>query len=224
MKISKRDWIRYRDLMAKISRQAAGDFEKHFKGKELSSSREEVIAYAAALVEKYSDVSSELACQMYERIAELSGVDIPPAVPAEAAGFGEVAKGINGTLKQSPAGKLCSDVVDRLVKRAGADTMLQNAKRDGVQFAWVPSGDTCPFCMMLASRGWQYISAKSLKNGHAEHIHAHCDCQYAVRFDARTTIEGYDPDKYLQMYENAEGNTWQEKLNAMRREKQNNEN
>ena len=71
---------------------------------------------------------------------------------------------------------------------------------------------------MLASRGWQHISDRALKNGHAEHIHAHCDCQYAVRFDNNTEVEGYDPDKYLEMYENAEGDTWQEKLNAMRRE------
>lgn len=220
MKISMYDWVQYRDMMARISRKAADDFEKRFGGKVLLSDRKEVIDYAMALVEKYSDASSELACQMYERIAELSGEDIPRPIPAPAADYGEVAKGINGTLKQSPEGKLCSDVIDRLVKRAGADTMLLNAKRDGAQFAWIPNGDTCSFCIMLASRGWQHISEKSLKDGHAEHIHAHCDCQYAVRFDNATEVEGYDPDMYLEMYENAEGDTWQEKLNAMRREQE----
>ena len=38
-----------------------------------------------------------------------------------------------------------------------------------------------------------------------------------MRFDNKTEVEGYDSDKYLEMYENAEGNTWREKLNAMRR-------
>lgn len=203
--------------MSQISKQAANEFNSHFKKGFQDVERKEVIDYAMALVEKYSEASSELACQMYERIAELSSVNIRPAEPASPADYGEVAKGINGTFKQSPEGRLCSDVVDRLVKRAGADTMLKNAERDGAQFAWVPSGDTCSFCIMLASRGWQNISKKAWKNGHAEHIHAHCDCQYCVRFDNKTEVEGYDPDKYLEMYENAEGGNWKEKLNAMRR-------
>ena len=57
-----------------------------------------------------------------------------------------------------------------------------------------------------------------MKGGHAEHIHANCDCTYAVRFDGRSGVQGYDPDRYLAMYENAEGDTPREKINAMRRE------
>lgn len=204
--------------MASISKRAADDFDRHFRDGPQNADRRDVIHYAVALVEKYSEASSELACQMYERIAELSGVYIPSPVPAESAGYSEVAKGINGTFKQSPEGNLASDVVYRLVKRAGADTMLQNAQRDGAQFAWIPHGDTCAFCLTLASRGWQYMSKEAMKNGHAEHIHAHCDCQYAVRFNDRTDVEGYEPDRYLQMYKSAKGTTWREKLNAMRRE------
>ena len=111
------------------------------------------------------------------------------------------------------------DTVSRLVKQAGADTMLQNAKRDGAEFAWVPRGDTCAFCLMLASNGWQHQSRNAMKNGHASHIHANCDCNYVVRFDGKSSVEGYDPDEYLAMYENAEGATWKEKVNSMRREK-----
>ena len=77
-------------------------------------------------------------------------------------------------------------------------------------------GDTCPFCLTLASRGWQNQTVGGAKQ-HAEHIHANCDCTYAVRFDNHSGVEGYDPDVYLEMYENAEGNTPQEKINSMRR-------
>ncbi|MCD8054201.1 MAG: hypothetical protein LUF00_09170 [Lachnospiraceae bacterium] len=94
---------------------------------------------------------------------------------------------------------------------------LKNAERDGAQFAWVPQGDTCAFCLTLASRGWQYMSKKALRNGHAEHIHANCDCQYAIRFDSSSTVEGDDSDKYREMYDSAEGNTSQEKIKSMRR-------
>ncbi|WP_291225020.1 hypothetical protein [Gemmiger sp.] len=102
--------------------------------------------------------------------------------------------------------------VSRLVKRAGADTTLKNAVRDGAEWAWVPHGDTCPFCITLASNGWQKASSKVLKGGHAEHIHANCDCEFAIRFDHNTTVAGYDPEKYLKQYRDAGGD-----VNAMRR-------
>ena len=107
--------------------------------------------------------------------------------------------------------------VNRLTKQVGADTTQKNAIRDGAQFAWVPTGDTCAFCIALASRGWQYASKKAIKGGHAEHIHAHCDCQYSVRFDNKSTVAGYDPNKYLKMYESTNGKTSKEKINSLRR-------
>ena len=102
--------------------------------------------------------------------------------------------------------------VSRLVKRAGADTTLKNAQRDGAEFAWVPHGDSCAFCLTLASRGWQRASQAAIKGGHAEHIHANCDCEYAVRFDGRTSVAGYDPEAYLAQYNAAGGD-----INRMRR-------
>lgn len=102
--------------------------------------------------------------------------------------------------------------VSRLVKRAGADTTLKNAVRDGAEWAWVPHGDTCPFCITLASNGWQKASSKVLKGGHADHIHANCDCEFAIRFDHSTTLAGYDPEKYLKQYRDAGGD-----INKMRR-------
>ncbi len=107
--------------------------------------------------------------------------------------------------------------VGRLVKRAGADTTLRNALRDGAEFAWVPSGDTCAFCITLASRGWQRAGKEAIKDGHAEHIHSNCDCTYAIRFDGKGGVAGYDPEKYRAMYEGAEGESSQEKINALRR-------
>ncbi len=95
--------------------------------------------------------------------------------------------------------------------------MLNNAKRDGAEFAWIPSGDGCAFCQMVASRGWQLASNKTVQGNHADHIHANCKCQFAIRFDGRSTVEGYDPDKLRKQYDDAEGSTWQEKLNSMRR-------
>ena len=158
---------------------------------------------------KYGEGCAELACQMYDAMADASGVIVPAAEPAEIAGDSEIAKMVYGTKKSSP---LLESGVSRLVKQAGADTTLKNALRDGAEWAWVPHGDTCAFCITLASRGWQRASDKALKGGHAQHIHANCDCEYAVRFNKNTTVAGYDPEKYLEQYENAGGD-----INAMRR-------
>ena len=168
-----------------------------------------LIAYANALVTKYGEGSATLAAQMYDELAEIQNAQVAAAVPAETPDYGTVAKMVKATIT-SPSAMIQG--VSRLVKQAGADTTLQNARRDRAQFAWIPHGDTCAFCLMLASNGWRNQSQNAMKNGHASHIHSNCDCTYAVRFDSRTTVAGYDPDRYLEQYRAANGD-----LNAMRR-------
>ena len=175
------------------------------------------IDYAYALATKYGEASGAMACEMYDAIAELQGANVPPAVPAKTATMGETAKAVKGTMKTGNV-NIVADATGRLVKMAGVDTMQQNALRDGAEWAWIPVGDTCAFCLTLASRGWQKASKNAIKNGHAEHVHANCDCTYVVRFDDGLNVQGYDPDKYLEMYENADGNTPQDRINALRRE------
>lgn len=214
MQIAEKTWVNYINEMSKISDTAAG-LMRAFIEKNGIQDRKKLIDYACALADRYGEAIAELSCQMYEATALAQGVTIPAAEPSPIPSYGEVAKAINGTIKQSEI--LIPNTVGRLVKQVGADTTLKNAKRDRAQFAWIPHGDTCAFCMTLASRGWQYISDKTLKNGHAEHIHSNCDCQYAVRFDTESGVEGYDSEKYFKMYRDAEGRTPNDKINAMRR-------
>ena len=208
MKITEQTWVEYIDRLARLN-QKAGEKMAEYIAVYGTHDTAAVVSYAAALVEKYGEGSAELACQMYDAVAQASGVTVPPAAPASPAGYAETAKMVNGTLQSPP---LLRGGVSRLVKQAGADTTLKNAIRDGAQWAWVPHGDSCPFCIMLASRGWQKASKKVLKGDHAQHIHAHCNCEFAVRFNRRTTVAGYDPDKYLAQYRQQGGD-----LNAMRR-------
>ena len=208
MQIPEKSWVEYINRLARLNEEAGRKMADYI-AKHGTGNADALIAYAQALVQKYGEGSAELACQMYDAVAEASGIDVPPAEPAPPADYGETAKMVNAT-KQSPP--LLKSGVSRLVKRAGADTTLKNAIRDGAEWAWVPHGDTCPFCITLASRGWQKASKKALKGDHAEHIHANCDCEYAIRFDSRTTVAGYDPDKYLEQYYDHGGD-----INAMRR-------
>lgn len=219
MQISENDWIKYKNKLASISDKAADEMVQWLqsKGGYQNVSKSDLIDYAYALSTKYGEASASLSALMYDEIAEKSGVVVPSAEVADTATYSEVAKAINGVTKKLTTDKQVGSVVGRTVKQVGADTILKNAERDGAEFAWVPSGDTCVFCMMLASNGWQYMSKKAMKNGHAEHIHANCDCTYAVRFDDKTTVKGYDPDKYKEIFQNAEGDTWNEKINSVRR-------
>lgn len=216
MTISEKDWSNYIRKLRKLSDTVADKVKAYIERHGIENTKE-LIDYSYALVSQYGEGAAALSAQMYDILAELEGRYIEPAEMAPTATYGEVAKSVNGTLKTSQNPNEISGAVSRWVKMAGSDTTLKNAERDGAQFAWIPSGDTCAFCLTLASRGWQYMSKNALKNGHAEHIHSHCDCQYAVRFDSKSTVAGYDPDKYRQMYENAEGDTPQEKINSMRR-------
>lgn len=209
MQITTRTWNNY---IARLSRlnEAAGQKMREYIRLHGTDDTEALISYAYAVTTRYGEGSAELACQMYDALAEAEGMLLPTAEPAATASYGEVARMVHATKDQNPEN--LPNGVSRLVKRAGADTSLRNAARDGAEWAWVPHGDTCPFCITLASNGWQNASDKVLKGGHAQHVHANCDCEFAIRFDHRTTVAGYDPDKYLAQYNAAGGD-----INAMRR-------
>ena len=209
MQITAKTWNEYITRLSRLN-QKAGQLMRQYIDTHGTESTDDLIAYAYGLVTKYGEGSAELACQMYDALAEAANAGVPAAEPAEPADYGEVARMVNATKNQNPAN--LPNGVSRLVKRAGADTTLKNAVRDGAEWAWVPHGDTCPFCITLASNGWQKASSKVLKGGHAEHIHANCDCEFAIRFDHSTTVAGYDPEKYLKQYRDAGGD-----INKMRR-------
>lgn len=209
MQITAKTWNEYITRLSRLN-QKAGQLMRQYIDTHGTGDADALITYAAALVTKYGEGSAELACQMYDVLAEAANAGVPAAEPAEPADYGEVARMVNATKNQNPAN--LPNGVSRLVKRAGADTTLKNAVRDGAEWAWVPHGDTCPFCITLASNGWQKASSKVLKGGHAEHIHANCDCEFAIRFDHGTTLAGYDPEKYLKQYRDAGGD-----INKMRR-------
>lgn len=216
MQISTKDWKNYIERLSSLDKKA-GQMMTEWIQKNGFSDTDALIDFAYAVATKYGEGSAALAAEMYDALAEVSGKMYEAAEVAPTPTRNEVAKTVNGTLKWSKNPSSVSNSVSRLVKRTGADTMLNNARRDGAQFAWVPNGDTCAFCITLASRGWQYMSDKAMRNGHAEHIHANCDCTYAVRFDNKSGVKGYDPQKYADMYYGAEGNTPDEKINAIRR-------
>ena len=221
MKISTKSWKKYTGIIRRLSDKASALMEKYLESHDISTEEgiQAAIDYAYALATKYGEGAGAIACQMYEEVAEASGKTIPAAEPAATATRSEMAKAMLGRMADSNRPDVIAKTVGRKVKLVSMDTMLNNTLRDGAQFAWIPSGDSCPFCLMLASSGWKNASKKAIRNGHASHIHDNCDCNYAVRFSDDVDVEGYDPESLLEQYNDAEGRTGKEKINSMRRER-----
>ena len=222
MTIREKAWKRYLEQLRKVNDKATESilyYLQEFGMPESPEAMDDLIYAAWNISTKYGEAAAELAAEMYDSMAELSGKYVPPALPAPTPTRDEVAHAILGTVDTGTKETVAA-AVGRQVKMTGVDTTMQNALRDGAEWAWIPAGETCAFCLTLASRGWQRASKKAIRNGHAQHIHANCDCTYAVRLDGKSTVAGYDPEKLKAEYDahNGDISAWQRDLDAPRRE------
>lgn len=227
--VTQAQWKKYISRLRQINDKAVEEFRQIVidRGGYGNIERQKLIDIAYGISTKYGEASASLSASMYDALAELSGASVPAALPAETATYSEVAKTVNGIIKHTDNPNILSQGIGRLVKMAGTDTMLANAYRDrprskgrgkgrasGAQVAWIPQGETCAFCLMLASKGWQNQTIWAA-NHHSEHIHANCDCTYMVRFNNDLDVEGYYPEKIREYYEDS-GDNRKERLRTMR--------
>lgn len=213
MTIKASTWAKYSKRLTRINAEAAAKIQAWIDKNGLDDV-DALVAYAYAVATAYGEAAGALSAELYDVIAELSRADVPPAEIAPTPSYSEMAKTVRGVLKQSQNVAMIAAAVGRQVKRCGAQTTLQNAGRDRAEAAWIAIGDTCPYCLMIAAEGWKRVSPTST----ADHIHGNCDCTYSVRFNKSTQVGGYDPAKYQSMFEAAEGDTEEEKLNFLRRQ------
>ena len=213
MTITAAAWSKYSKRLSKINAEAAAKIQAWVDKNGLDDV-DALVDYAYAIATKYGEAAGALSAALYDAIAEMSRANAEPAEMAPTPSYGEMAKTVRGVLKQSRNAAMIAAAVGRQVKRCGAQTTLKNAGRDRAEAAWIAIGDTCPYCLMIAAEGWKRVSPTS----QADHIHGNCDCTYSVRFNKDTQIGGYDPGRYQKMFDNAEGDTMEEKLNSMRRD------
>lgn len=116
MQISAKTWNEYITRLSRLN-QKAGQLMREYIDRHGTADTADLIAYAYGLVTKYGEGSAELACQMYDALAEAQGALVPAAEPAETASYNEVARMVNATKDQNPAN--LPNGVSRLVKRAG---------------------------------------------------------------------------------------------------------
>lgn len=219
MNIGRKAWDNYIETLRKINDKAASEIKDalmKYGVDETGNVVEDVISvmvgdnqtfleYCYAVTKKYGNASAAMAAQMYDAIAELEKASVPAAEMADPASLNDVARTINGVRKTSSNVDEMVGALSRYVKKAGCDTTLKNAYRDRAQYAWIPHGDTCAYCMALAANGWTNVSTAKIRAGypHEEHIHSNCDCTYAIRFNSKTNVSGYNPDKYMDKLQKA---------------------
>lgn len=224
--ISKRAWDKYSSKQARIRKEAAREIRDYVLGAGDDVELAAAVSKSVAVSYRWGRSSAALAAIWYDQHARAAGANVPKAeieVNHNVARIRAIeSQGADRCLKSGDVegfAKACAIAVAGEVKRSACQTMLRNAARDGAEFAWIPHGDeTCAFCMTLSSRGWTRASKAVADGEHADHIHDNCMCEFAVRFDSKTDVAGYQPEAYREMYQDAEGSSPRDKINSMRRD------
>lgn len=165
--------------------------------------RAAILALWPDIITRYGEITAMLAAEYFEASTGLdafldSSVDLTAAQARARWATAPLRTGEGDWL-----GRL-EVLMDELIKQPGRDTMITSATRHGLRFARVPNGDTCPFCLMLASRGAVYLSEKSA-GGDGRRFHGKCDCTVEpIRDDEDMEVlkreTGYDPDELYDQY------------------------
>ena len=174
---------------------------------DVASIREAVIAVMQPACGASTDVSARLAAEFYNGLRERFGIEDgfeaePESLRDPAATSGAVRAFAEDIVENKPIGEfisLCASRIDYETRRAANECVAYNAKQDPKRPKWarVPTGlETCAWCIMLASRGFAYLSDES-----ASHTHANCDCRVVPSWDkGNPEVQGYNPDLYYDMY------------------------
>lgn len=188
-------------------------------GTRMRSSLEKAVRETApSIARRYGQAAGEVSAELWEDIygndtgereeALLPDIDIDGrfadrAVNAVSTRFEEKDK--------DAAAAFLASFVTKAVADTARQTQTYNTRRvykkrmrgwEKARFARIPQGDkTCAFCMMLASRGFVYLSRETA--GEFDKYHTDCDCLVVSAFSSDAAVEGYDPSELYQMYQGA---------------------
>lgn len=175
--------------------------------------REFAIAAVKSAVARYGDAAARNAASLYDETMEREGMDVPPATVYD----GPDDDAIDGTVRRH-AGRLAGGEPDRegfarqlgryaadRTRDAARQTVVRNVGRDsatrkgrGVRFARIPQRpDPCGWCVMLASRGFDYTGEDEA----AAASHHNCTCLVMSGVNGKTKVDGYDPEGMYDRYD-----------------------
>lgn len=168
---------------------------------------EELFSIATQLGEKYGLLASELGAQWYDLCTQLAEIEAEPAElsPVSTEDINaRVTAAMNAepVLIESVFNSYLQNVVNDSIRRTGDANLQRDYERGlaGGKWCRVPVGDTCAWCLMLASNGAWYKSEETALGTSPDHYHSDCNCIAVYHADAES-IKGYDKlTEYKQMY------------------------
>lgn len=207
---SYQDVWKYAHALEQVSQQAKADFLEAVKEVDFTdpaAAREQLQDVVQGIVDHYGLAAQELGAQWFEYCEELATQAHPSQLVGDTGRYSTrsdvdqlVDKAIDGTIDQQKLVELLQGVVVEQTKRRArseiesriTEKMQQDGtsgRRGGVKYGYarVPVGDTCAYCIMLASRGFDYWSEKTAKAA----SHKGCNC-VIVPFHEAGNIPGYE--------------------------------
>lgn len=173
--------------------------------------RDALLDALPVLAQEYGDLAATVAAEWYEqvRLEEVGG-----SYSARLGATADV-KAVQGSVRWAagelytpdPQGTLVllRNSLQRYVMQGARDTIAANVQADTgrPRYAVVPTGPTpCPWCLIMASRGWAYSTERNARK-HSSY-HDSCKCQVVPAWgDAPPRLQGYDPDGYYKLYAQA---------------------
>lgn len=214
----------YNDEVARLGNEAASNVEESIMGwcrehesATVAEKREAAKLIMEGFVQAYDDTAAKFAADWYDYRAEKSGAGLDRAITTTTYSPESVDDVARYQAKKLLDGddaafaKACGEYARNDLFRSLNETILDNVGRDkdkGAMFARVPTGfETCPFCLMLASRGAVYYTRKSA--GGWNHFHRGCDCK---------VVPSFDPDHDAEVVEGVKPRELRERISLMEKQ------
>lgn len=178
-----------------------------------SAVRAKAREFLPLLARAYGEVSATAAADFYETARESSGArGAFTAVMSEYDAARLSSRSVRWATDPLYSGDVeaalgrMTAVADEAALQQGRDTIMLNSVQDRAnpRFARIPTGKTCAWCFMLASRGPVYKSADTA--GAAKKYHSDCDCQPVPSWNRGVDLpENYDYEAMYGTYLRARG-------------------
>lgn len=214
--ISRNEFDAYNLAVDKIGKDAAFNVEssvlnwcRQNPDASIAEKREAAKLIMEGYVQGYDEVASEFAAEWYDHRTKSDGISLDQAITmtvyspekTDAVARYQARKLAKGG--DAAFAKACGEYARNDAFRSLNETIIANVGRDkdkGAKFARVPTGfETCPFCIMLASRGAVYHSRKTA--GEWKHFHRRCDCKVVPSFEDDPLAELVEGVKPRELYE-----------------------
>lgn len=195
------------NVTQQLIQNATDEFMKLYT---MSMSQDEIIELMTLIAEQYGLLASELGAQWYDLCTRLANINAEPA---------EIQGTSRDSLRQRARWYIenevdgnkvfnyyLQNVINESIRVTGSANLGRDYERGLCSGKWarVPVGDTCAWCLMLASQGAWYLTRESALGEEAGHYHDGCNCIAVYHSDPDNIPNYANLQRYKSMYYDAE--------------------